>query len=78
MDVLGVYSHSVMVRIGGKAFRLFLLAFADVLIGGQALEAFESLGDVMGGVPRLPGKCRALRGRPPRTAEKRALLVLSP
>jgi hypothetical protein len=37
----------VMVWICGKSFRLFLPAFADVLIRGKAFERFESLGEII-------------------------------
>jgi hypothetical protein len=37
-----------MAWVDGKAFRLFLPAFADVLIRGQAFERFESLREIIG------------------------------
>ena len=37
-----------MVRIHGKAFWLFLPAFADVFIRCESFERFESLGEVIG------------------------------
>jgi NAD dependent epimerase/dehydratase family enzyme len=37
-----------MVRIDGKAFRLFVPALTAVLISGESLKRFESLGEVIG------------------------------
>jgi hypothetical protein len=37
-----------MVRIDGKAFRLFLPALADVLIRGQACAGVESFREMIG------------------------------
>ena len=37
-----------MAWVDGKAFRLFLVAFADVLTRWKALERFESLREIIG------------------------------
>ena len=51
-----------MVRIDGKAFRLFLPALTEVFVWGEAFESFESLGKVVSHEESLEMLLSVLRG----------------